>query len=213
MKKYIIIFFVFLVSIGFTISFIIYSDKKHNKMLSEEVKNRYTTYRQINELYTKYNEDLRDIINKVDELNDNYSSPCFNMPLKAKAKEDIQIYNADNALIFNMDDELANKLIALNQKTGINYIQCMYDGSPTDGYQKFYFVQTDYKRENLNYLVYSRTKEKPIDISSENIKNIFFKYPFTCVKPIETNDEGFWYFWANRYDTGYNFYDRLYGNL
>ena len=179
-------------------------------MLSEEVKNRYTTYKQINELYTKYNEDLRDIINKVDELNDNYSSPCFNMPLKAKAKEDIQIYNADNALIFNMDDELANKLTALNQKTGINYIQCMYDGSPTDGYQKFYFVQTDYKRENLNYLVYSRTKEKPIDISSENIKNIFFKYPFTFVKPIETNDEGFWYFWANRYDTGYNFYDRLY---
>lgn len=213
-KKLFVLAMIFVLLVCFLVSFFIYCGNKRNEYLDFDLKiqNRYITYSQINDLYLKYNNSLKDVIKKIDTLNYNYSSPCFNMPLKTIDKEDIQIYNSYNNLDFKMDDDLADKLIVLNQLTGINYIECSYNGSPTDGYQKFYFVQTNYKKEDLNYLVYVKTKEKITEIRSDRIYNLLFNhyYPFSYNKLIAFDGEGYWYFSGSRDATKYGFYNRLF---
>jgi hypothetical protein len=195
------------------VSFFRYCAKKNNEKLDSElnIKNLYPTYASIEKLCTEYSVNLKEIINTVDECNENYDSVCFNMPLKTESKNDIQLYHPQQGHI-SMTEHLADELIQLNLLTGINYIECLYMGNTSDGYQIFRFVQTNYKKDDLNYLIYVRTTERPnIDSFSNMKKLLFHRYNLFSYNKIITSDtQGYWYFCASRDSDKYNLYYRLY---
>ena len=209
-KKRVVLILIFVLIAIASVSYFKYCNKRNNEILDEElgIKNSYTTYAQVEKLCLDFNANLKEIIDAVDECNDGYDSVCFNMPLRIMDKGDIQVYNISANGSFRMSDNLGDKLVNLNSLTGINYVECLYIGNNSDGYQLFKFKQTNYKKDDLNYLIYVRTKEQPYN--HNNINKLLSNQSFSLIKEITSDTTGYWYFYAIRDSHKYNLYDRVY---